>query len=46
MEKIYHVSLLRSTFSHVVEIPGFCFLNPVKTVIKKLTKVFKQKLSP
>ena len=46
MEKIYHVSLLRSTFSHVVEIPGFCFLNPVKTVIKKLTKVFEQNLSP
>ena len=46
MEKIYHVFLLRSTFSHVVEIPGFCFLNPVKTVIKELTKGFEQKLSP
>ena len=45
MEKIYHFYLLRSTFFHVVEIPSFCFLNPVKTVIKELTKVYEQKLS-
>ena len=45
MEKIYHIYLLKSTFSHVVEIPGFCFLNPVKTVIKKLTKVYEPQLS-
>ena len=45
MEKIYHVYLLRSIFYHVVEIPGFCFLNPVETVIKELTKVYEQKLS-
>ena len=45
MEKIYLVYLLRSTCSHVVEIPGFCFLNPIKTVVKELTKVYEPQLS-
>ena len=47
MEKIFLAYLLRSTLCSLFirwKYAGFCFLNPIKIVMKKLTKVYEQKL--